>query len=79
MSVELGHIRELLLPGLWEISNSYRDIKEQWGAQIFVRTVTAPHIWIPKLTLPEGVALGIAAAIIKNPVVTRRFWSGWSL
>ena len=39
--------------------------------------VPKPHIWVPKLSLADGLALGAAAAIIKNPIVTRRFWAGW--
>ncbi len=35
-----------------------------------------PHIWIPKPV--ELVAGAVAAAIIKNPTVTRRFWQGWT-
>ncbi len=37
----------------------------------------APHIWIPKLSVPEALVVGAAAAVIQNPVVTRRFWQGW--
>lgn len=38
-----------------------------------------PHLWIPKLELspPVLVAGAAAAAIVKNPEVTRRFWRGW--
>lgn len=38
----------------------------------------APHIWVPKLTLPEAAIVGAAAAVIRNPVVSRRFWAGFA-
>jgi len=86
MPISLGEMRELLLPGLMSISGSYPRLVEAWahgfdmyGApmseRILIRTVEAPHVWIPKPV--EIVATAAALAIVKNPVVTRRFWSGW--
>lgn len=43
----------------------------------YEKTMAAPHIWVPKLTVPQALVVGAAAAIIKNPVITRRFWAGW--
>jgi len=86
MPIGMQEIRELLLPGLMSISGSYPRLVEAWahgfdmyGApmseRIFIRTVEAPHVWIPKPV--EIVATAAALAIVKNPVVTRRFWRGW--
>lgn len=77
MVVSLAQIREELLPGLWEVSGNYSMIERQWN-RIFAPAINAPHIWVPKLTLPQAVLVGAAATIIKNPTITRRFWSGWS-
>jgi hypothetical protein len=38
-------------------------------------TLATPHIWIPKPI--ELVAAAAAVAIVRNPIVTRRFWQGW--
>ena len=73
MPVALSSIRDLLLPGLWEIQGINRT-SDYWQ-----RPIQAPHIWIPKLSIPEAVIVGAAAALIKNPEVTRRFWAGWRL
>lgn len=52
---------------------------ERWEAAYgkAIYTPVTPHIWIPKLSIPAAIAVGAAAAIIKNPEVTRRFWTGW--
>jgi hypothetical protein len=77
--VEITRIRDILMPGLIEATERYSfawtDIRSIYGTDLWVPE--KPHIWVPKLTLPEAVAVGAAAAIIKNPVVTRRFWQGW--
>lgn len=83
MPINLEAIKAELYPGLAAICGSYGDIKEKWAAHVFNEATglfvpEAPHIWIPKLTLPEAVAVGAAATIVKNPVVTRRFWQGWA-
>lgn len=80
MPVQLSAMRDLLLPGLQQVTAlqySFVHTKEIFAANVFGRAVSAPHIWIPKLSIPQAVALGAAAAIIKNPEVTRRFWAGW--
>jgi hypothetical protein len=38
-------------------------------------SVAAPHVWIPKPSLL--VAAAAATVIVRNPIVTRRFWMGW--
>lgn len=70
MPVSLEHIHDLLLPGLWMVASPYTP----WEPAI-----TAPHIWVPKLSIPQALAVGAVATIIKNPVITRRFWSGWKV
>lgn len=49
------------------------------GFQADAFQVAAPHIWIPKVGIVGALGLAASAAIIKNPEVTRRFWSGWRL
>lgn len=83
MALTHQEIYNELFPGLAAVCGSYSDIKEKWAAHVFNEATglfvpEAPHIWIPKLTLPEAVAVGAAAAIVKNPIVTRRFWQGWA-
>ena len=56
------------------------DSEYQWVEVSLGYTVwkpSAPAIIIPKSTLPLAIAAGAAALIIKNPTVSRRFWSGW--
>ena len=74
--VQLTEMRDLLLPGLLQITGNYERFPTMWEAA-YGRSVAAPHIWVPKLSLPQAALLGAAAAIIKNPEVTRRFWAGW--
>ena len=73
MIVPLSEMRTLLLPGLYDVAGSY-SMMRQWEPLFIPET---PHIWVPKLSLPAALAVGAAAAVIKNPEVTRRFWSGW--
>ena len=80
MPIDITHMRDLMMPGLRVMMADYDYMKQQWAAEVFNRGVfvpATPHIWVPKLSLPMAVAAGAAAMIIKNPVVTRRFWSGW--
>lgn len=73
--IQLSHMRDLLLPGILEVASSYRALPAMWES--FEPAIAAPHIWVPKLSVPAAIAVGAAAAIIKNPIVTRRFWAGW--
>lgn len=84
MTVALTAMRDELLPGLREISlrYSFLQTKEIWAGNIMAQyetTPAAPHVWVPKLTIPEAIIVGAAATIIKNPEITRRFWAGWKL
>ena len=74
--VSLTHMRDLLLPGLMDVTSNYKTLPVAWS-QAFERAAAAPHVWIPKLSVPQAFVIGAAAAIIKNPDVTRRFWQGW--
>ena len=60
-----------------EIALGFTIMKEHIAANLFNAefTLATPHIWIPKPV--ELVATAAAVAIIKNPLVTRRFWQGW--
>lgn len=80
MPISLAEIKKELYPGLAAIEGRYCLDKEIWAAKVFngyAPSLAAPHIWVPKLTLPEAALVGAAAAIITNPPVTRRFWKGW--
>jgi ABC-type nitrate/sulfonate/bicarbonate transport system substrate-binding protein len=81
MPVTLTAIKAELFPGLAGVLGQYPRAT-QWevvfkrnAANVFVPQT--PHIWIPQLTMPEALAVGAAATVIQNPVVTRRFWQGW--
>lgn len=79
MTVELPQIRNLLLPGLWAVTERFSYGVTDWNC-FFVTskpTFGTPHIWVPKLTLPQTAIVAAAGAVIQNPVVTRRFWAGW--
>lgn len=76
MPIALTAMRDLLMPGLIEVSGAYSKMPAMW-AEAFEPAIAAPHIWVPKLSVPAALAVGAAAAIIKNPEVTRRFWAGW--
>ncbi len=78
------HIRNELLPGLsdWRtqyLADAMAQTWEMHAARVLngVFVPSKPHIWVPRLSLPEAALVGAAAAVIKNPVVSRRFWSGW--
>ena len=76
MPISTEAIRDLLLPGLMQVAGSYSRMPAMW-TEVFEPAIAAPHIWVPKLSVPAALAVGAAAAIIKNPEVTRRFWAGW--
>ncbi len=38
--------------------------------------VSYDEVFLPTISLQEATVLGVAAVISKNPVVSRRFWSG---
>ena len=78
MPVSLNHLRDQLLPGLLTVCWEYRMQHHVW-TDAFTSDVAAPHIWIPKISIPLAVAAGAAATVIRNPEVTRRFWAGWGL
>lgn len=73
------------MPGLREITTQYwfdADCFYALNANGLHALTTAPklatpHIWIPKLSIPQAVVAGAAATLIRNPTVTRRFWQGW--
>lgn len=78
--VSLSQIRDELLPGLMEIRGSYSGFPRMWEKLFELEmepAVSARHIWVPKLTIPQAVVVGAVVAVVKNPIVTRRFWAGW--
>lgn len=93
MPIELVQIRQELLPGLFQAQflttrlnaaykitklamnqGLYSSIPPQWD-HLFVPK--APAIIIHEVPLSVALTLGLGAAIIKNPTVSRRFWQGW--
>jgi len=76
MAVALASIRDLLLPGLWEISAGYGPISKQWE-EVFE---APPRVEFPRIPLSPAATLACAAAavVLRNPVVTRRFWKWWA-
>ena len=80
MPVSSVHIRDILLPGLYEVTGSYSGMAAQWEAT-FAADAASRKEWLVVLaeatpiSLPAAVAMGVAAAVIKNPTVTRRFFS----
>lgn len=79
MPITLAAIKRDLWPGLLAIRGRYEPHPAEIWHNLFVQTPAAPHVWIPapELTLPAVAAAGAAVAIVKNPLVTRRFWQGW--
>lgn len=72
--VELQHIRDLLMPGLLEIRTAYVVAWDDAFAAGAAEAVSIPEA----ITLGPGaiVAIGAAAAVIKNPTVSRRAMFG---
>jgi hypothetical protein len=84
MTVELQHMRDYLLPGLYEVSMRYRSILTLWEdvfaagtrEDVFAAGTRELLIFPAEVALPSvpaALAAGAAAAVIRNPVVTRRF------
>jgi hypothetical protein len=59
-----------------EIGLGYIITRQAVERRVWERAVAAPHVWIPKPI--ELVAAAAALAVVRNPIVTRRFWAGWS-
>lgn len=83
MAVSLQQLEQELYPGLAAVqaSERYRFAYHDWRAVFgttFEDKLATPHVWVPKLVTPPVLVAGaVAAAIVKNPEVTRRFWRGW--
>lgn len=79
MPINLAAIKAELYPGLAAVEGRYEPYAAEVWHKLFVQTPAAPHVWIPapELSLPAAIAAGAAVAIVKNPLVTRRFWQGW--
>jgi hypothetical protein len=50
---------------------------QQWE-ELFVEEA-APMPMPAIIGVKTALALGAAATIIKNPIITRRWWQGWSV
>lgn len=90
MPVELNQMRDLLLPGLMEMVQSYSFMKEEWESEMLVDNLLVKGYErysysfdaLPPAPLPIGpraaLAMGVAAVVVKNPEVSRRglfrFW-----
>ena len=73
MPVHLSHIREQLLPGLWQIGINQRASYRWVAATGFEPAWSAKEV--VALSGKEVAVLGAAAILAKNPVVSRRFFS----
>lgn len=73
MPVSLAQLREEMLPGLLAYRNSYSGMS-QWDA-VFSRTPELlPEIPLPRVGIGAALLAAAAGVIIKNPVISRRFW-----
>lgn len=74
MPVSLSNMRELLLPGLYEISSSYSGLAQSFDETkgMVAATVFSGEEAL-SVSLPVAAAMGAAAVLIKNPTVSRRF------
>ena len=64
MAVSLVNIREQLKPGLMAIQSSYTP--SQWDTLFEEKIVP--------VSLPTAIAMSATAVIIRNPILSRRFW-----
>lgn len=75
MPVSLHHMRDEMLPGLRALEFSFVRSHEIFAANIFNAGAAVESL--PAVSLPVAFAMGAAAVVVKNPVVTRRFWEFW--
>lgn len=69
VAIELGNIRDLLLPGLMEIRSTYATLPA-WEHLFDEGLVVQQPL---SLISPQAaLAMAAAAAIIKNPIISRR-------
>jgi hypothetical protein len=66
MPIPLALMREQLLPGLMEVANSPNHLLLD---RLFNKAYPLP---LPEIGIGTAVAIGVAAAVIKNPTVSRR-------
>jgi hypothetical protein len=71
MPIPLTNMRNLMLPGLQQMAASYALTKEQWAAEIFNDPILTP---VKSVSLKAALLAGVAAAVMKNPIISRRFW-----
>lgn len=78
MPVELKHIRTILEPGMKALANSFAFQKEIFAANLFNAMIEEGVVPVAEevvpVSLPTALAMGAAVTLIKNPVVSRRFW-----
>ena len=75
MAVGLEHMRDVLLPGLWEIRGSYSAVPVMWE-KVFAAPVVE-EIALPLISPQAALAMGAIAVVIKNPKVSRRGLFSW--
>lgn len=75
MAVDVALIRDLLMPGMLEISGNYKFVPPMWE-EIFAGPPVVDALALPTLSPQVVLAMGAAAVVMKNPEVSRRsFWS----
>lgn len=81
MPISLDQIKWELWPGLAAVGGRYFDLARlktegmSFPFDGYDWELATPWLWVPKPV--ELVAAAAALAVVKNPVVTRRFWQGW--
>lgn len=71
MPVSLSHIRDALMPGLLDLHAV--PLSPQWAA-LFDPAPSVVESVLPMVSMPLLLAGAAAAVVIRNPVVSRRFW-----
>jgi hypothetical protein len=81
--VSVTQMRAALLPGLRMYRSTY-TVPAQWE-RVFnfsdaeMITLDDPHYVPPSVGVRTAIVMGAAAAVMKNPVVSRRWWKFWDV
>ncbi len=77
MPVSLQHLRTELIPGVREAYlGTYSNLPSQWDRLFTAGVVAEPLLLSIPVSLPAAAAIGVAAVVVKNPTVSRRFIFG---
>lgn len=76
MAVSLACIRDEILPGLFNVRGIY-EANPRWEALFADELFSSTAPFLSVMSLPDAAAMGVAAAVIANPVVSRRKLLSW--